>query len=429
MLSALYFVAIAALTLLSLTRRRILVVCGFYSFYALLTILDENNVPQLGPITIYRALYIVFLISLIARLVQDRDFLSHMRLLPRVSYLSLLAFLLASSLYAHSSDIFLFENPGGLWSRVMVLGLFWISAAHVHEEIDVKLIAATSAAVSFALAIWIIWNAAQLNFEAYRGGIEVNQNYVSIFVLAGLMPLTYVIFVARSIFFKILTFLILFCSILASLILASRGMLIAFVLGAIVMVGGFGRKLRPRTVLVVGLLLVSVLVIAMFLPGGDALVARTQSESIGTLNDRTEIWTLATRYFADSGIPRMIFGQGLSSGAHVIMPVMPMYANYHSEYLRWLMDQGVSGLLAFLVFLYFVSRHILQCTSPFKPLMIGWMTFLLISGLTSTISDAHLFWILFGVMVAAGSLENNSWHPSQLAFKSSPPTPLPIVTV
>jgi O-antigen ligase len=423
MLSLISFVAIAFLAVISVTRWRMLVICGFYSFYGLLTVLNEGDVPYLGSLTPYRALYLILLISLFARFVQDHNFLLRMRRLPLLPYIFLLVLMLASSFYAHSSEVFLPDNPGGIWTRLVVLGLFWISAAHVKQKHDLYLLAGTSLVVSLTLSIWVIWNAAQLNFEAYRGGIDVNQNYVSIFVLAGAFPLIDVIFIFKSRLVKFLSLPVLLCVALAALILASRGMLVAFIFAVIVMIARAVRTLRPQTVLALGSLLVLVLAAAVLLPGGDTVAARAQSENVGTLNDRTEIWSLALMYFADSGLLRMIFGQGLWSGGHVITPVMLIYSNYHSEYLRWLMDQGIVGLLAFLVFLYFVGNRIVQCNHPLKHLMLGWITFLLLAGLSSTIADSHAFWILLGVMIGTTCLEDelrSSPQPEMAGFSRTP---------
>jgi hypothetical protein len=111
MLSLISFVAIGLLAVMSVTRWRILVICGFYSFYGLLTVLNEGDVPYFGSLTPYRALYLILVISLFARLVQDHNFLLRMRRLPWLPYIFLLVLTLTSSLYANSSEVFLPENP------------------------------------------------------------------------------------------------------------------------------------------------------------------------------------------------------------------------------------------------------------------------------------------------------------------------------
>src|SRR5215469_16286651 len=86
MVSLFCFVAVAAMAILAVTRHRIFVICGLYCFYSLLTVLDPETVPRLGPITIYRAIYLIMFVSIVARLVQDGNFLSPMPRLPLASF-------------------------------------------------------------------------------------------------------------------------------------------------------------------------------------------------------------------------------------------------------------------------------------------------------------------------------------------------------
>ena len=151
-----------------------------------------------------------------------------------------------------------------------------------------------------------------------------------------------------------------------------------------------------------------VFAVALFLPGSGNLFARFQGEDLATLNYRTEIWSHSFRYFSDSGIARMIFGHGLLSGRHIIRPVFPDFENYHNVYLLWLMDQGIVGLIAFVGFLWCVIRQIFKWDRPLKSVMIGWLAFFSVAGLSSTISDERSFWILLGVMVGVTSLAGNS---------------------
>jgi O-antigen ligase len=123
----------------------------------------------------------------------------------------------------------------------------------------------------------------------------------------------------------------------------------------------------------------------------------------------------------------MVFGQGLSSGSFVIRPALPDYENYHNEYLTWLMDQGVVGLAAFVVFLYAVARRVMKSDHPLKNVMIGWLVFLSAAGFSSTISDQHLFWILLGTIVGASSWADNSGSSLQPVPRPVPQIPSSVV--
>src|ERR1051326_3719044 len=154
MFSAIYFTAVAALAGLSFTRRRVWIICGFYSFYALLTVLDVGNVPRLGPVTVYRALYLILLISLTAHFVQNRNFLRQSRRWLVFPYVLLLVGVLASSLYSIWLEVFSAET-GGIFGYLVMISLFWMSAAHVRQESDLKVFALTAVAVSFILSLWV----------------------------------------------------------------------------------------------------------------------------------------------------------------------------------------------------------------------------------------------------------------------------------
>jgi O-antigen ligase/polysaccharide polymerase Wzy-like membrane protein len=429
MLSVLYFAVVAALAVLSLTRRRIFVICGFYSFYALLTVLDEGNVPRLGALTVYRALYLIMVFSLVARVVQDRTFLLRMRRWPLLIYGVAIALVVASSLYSRSPHVFFSDAAVSMWGLIVIFSLFWMAAGHVHQESDMKILGATTTVVSLALSLWVIWHVVQLNFEAYRGGIEVNQNYVSLFVLVGALPLINALFTAKSWLLRFFLLSVLLVIVLGGMMLASRGMVAGFAVAAFFMVARLTYKRGLWIKLGAGLGLGAVITTALFFPG-SSLPGRFLEGDVSTLDERTLIWSQSLNYFAESGLTRMLFGQGFASGQVVIRPVLPDFENYHNEYLRWLMDQGMVGLFTFMVFLYEVVRRVLAGDHPFKNVMIGWLAFLLVGGMSATMSEAHVFWILMGVMVGACALPPVLARSPQAMIRgitppppSSPPVP------
>lgn len=406
MLSVLYFVALSILAVLALTRHRMLVICSFYSFYALVTVLDPNDVPHIGPVSVYRALYLIALISFVARLVQDSNFLNQIRRWPLTSYFFLLILIVASSLYSQTARAFSSTDLPTVWDIIAVFSLFWLTAAQVQREADLKLIAGTTVVVALVLSAWVIWNAARLNFTVLRGGIEVNQNYVSDFVLLGAISLINVVLVSKRLWVKLVSLLPLLLIMAASLILASRGLFIAFLVAVIWMAATALRGASRKTLLGVIAALVLIFCIALLLPGGTSLFARFGQVDVGTLDERTPIWEQSFRHFRESGLTRMIFGQGLSSITFVVGPYLSgeNFMNYHNQYLKFLMEQGVVGATAFLVFLYGMVHRIRRSGHSVKPVMIGWMGFLLVNGLSNTIADAHEFWFLFGVMAGVCAL-------------------------
>jgi O-antigen ligase len=427
MLLTICVLAVVGLAVAALTRRRVLVICGFYCFYALLTVLDQGDVPQIAGITVYRAMYVVLAISLLARAIQDRALFSKLRPLPWLWFSLCVLLLLAASLYSPSPEAFLFDSPWSVWSRIVFAALFVVTAAHIQQGSDLKFISYTVVAVSLTLSAWVIWSAAQFDFEAYRGGIEVNQNYVSLFVVSGALPLIHALFTAPKRWVKVLSLLLLPAIALATLILASRGLIAAFAAATVALLAGIFRR-RWRTFLVVLGVVVAGFALTILLPGGENFLRRFSEGDLGTLDERTILWTQAFRHFSDSGLIGMFFGQGLSSERMVLGTVTGEMFNYHNEYLRWLMDTGIVGLSAFLALLYSVGRGLARLEHPLKYVMVGWFTLLLVTGLTATISEEHVFWILLGAIAGVTALER---HPvgraavSAAAIQPAPPATLP----
>lgn len=425
MLSVALFSVVCVLAVLSLTRRRVLLIGEFYFLYAVLTVMDEGDVPHLGPLTVYRALYIILAISITARFMQDPDFLSQMRRWPLWSYSFVLALMIASALYSQTNHAFAPGDSWNVWFRLVTLLLFWFAACHIHQESDLMSVAIVVAGTSLVLSFWVIWSAARMDFEGYRGGISIDQNYVSLFVFPGALALISLLFALKRFLLKLICAVLLGCLLFAALILASRGMFVAFVCGALaLLVTAVKRKGR----LLVGILLGGTVVfaIALLLPGSGTLLERFRESDINTLDLRTLIWLHSLRHFADSGLFRMIFGQGLSSDRVIAGPLIHYLPNYHNDYLKWLMDKGVIGLGAFLFFLYQVGQRVLRSSHQLKTLMVGWLVFLLIAELTAVIGEMQMFWILFGVIAASCPLSGGSNGLQKLVPRSQALGPSPI---
>lgn len=403
MIGLICFASVAVLAILSVTRYRSVVIAGFYCLYALLTILGEFAAPHLGPVTVYRALYVILGISILARWIQDPTFATQVRRWPVWPYISLIVLVFASSLYSISKESISWDSDWNLWPHVVVMLLFLAAACLIHRPIDLEIFSAATVMISVFLSVWVIWNAAQLNFEAFRGGISSDQNYVSMFVFLGMLSLINVVLTGQN-RWRFLFVPVLLCGVFASFILASRGGFVAFGAATLWLLAGHLRH-RGRWVIVSTVAVLVVLAgTALLLPGGNGLLNSFQDENIGTLDFRLFIWKGSFVYFVNSGLLRMLFGQGLGSSTLVIGPVMPDLLNYHNEYLRWLMDQGIVGLAAVLFFFFTIGRKVLTMEYRLKYLMMAWLIFLMIMGLSETLCDGHLLWLILGVLASGSSL-------------------------
>src|ERR1700730_10371067 len=102
---------VTTLFLLAFTRRRILILCAFYVCYGLLTVINEDAVPILGGLTIYRMLYLILLLSIGLRILQDDRFLLRVRQWPLASFFVLLFVMAVSSFYSPSNTVLSFDDP------------------------------------------------------------------------------------------------------------------------------------------------------------------------------------------------------------------------------------------------------------------------------------------------------------------------------
>lgn len=420
MLSIVCFGAAAILAVLSVTRHRHLIICGFYCFFVLLTVLGEFVVPHLGPLTIYRALYLILGLSILFRWMQDRTFTAQIRRLPLLPFIALVVLVFASSLYSVFGDSLSWENNWNVWNHAVTMLVFLLTAFHIQRETDLNDFAATTVVVSVVLAFWVVRNIAQLNFEAYRGGISNDQNYVSGFIFLGMLVLIDVVLKGRS-RLRLLWIPVLLGELFTSLNLASRGMFIAFAMGALYLLISYLRG-RHRWA-VVGILTVLALVvgIALLLPGSELLFSRFQDADVSTLSYRMTIWKGSLALFADSGPLRMLFGQGLYSAPVVIGPIVPDLLNYHNEFIRWLMDAGLIGLGAITVFFYTIGRRTLTTTHPLKRLMMSWFIFFLVTGLSENLSDVQITWLFMGLIASCSSFAPESGYVPRTASEYSAP--------
>jgi len=405
MLTGIYLLMVVALMLLAFTRHTIWVIAGFYFVYGSLKILAMDNLLDLGQLLLFRAVYVALFISVFVRLLKDREFIGRIYRGPFFCYVLLICVFLCSALYSRSNHSFMAGDPANVWAFLLIYSLFWLSAAQVRLVSDVAVFAWSTILVSLTLSVWVIWNAATLNFDALsRGGIEVNQNFVSIFVLVGALALVYQVILQRGFWKKLLLMSLLLPMVLGSFILASRGVLGAFLLALVVMFFLFASTRGYKTIVALTVALIVVFGITLMLPGGEGILARVQGSGIGNINARAQIWAYSLHYIGDAGPLRMLFGNGYASAPVILGSVFTddMW-NYHNEFLYRLMDQGLIGLTVFIIFLYSVARSAYRTALPVRNLLVGWLVLLVVAGLTSTIADSHPFWILTGIIAGAST--------------------------
>ena len=401
-----------ALCFVALTKHRIWVLCGFYCIYGVLKVIALGDVVEWSSLALFQGLYVILLAATIARWCQDETFLRQIKSWPKL-YFAAIGIMFVSALYSISGNLFTAGDANGLAPKLTITALFLLAASQLQRSQDFKIFITATVFVALALSVWVIGSAFSLDFEAMRGGIDVNQNFVSVFVLVGAIPLIYMLFKVRGWIF-LGTIALLLVIALGSFMLASRGMLGAFIMALIFMAPSISKGKSKKAVLMLSLALVAVFAVALILPGGSSILGRFQEGDLGTLNGRTLVWNRAIDYFGEGSIMRQLFGYGLSSG-QVILPshLTDDLWNFHNQYLSWLVEEGFIGLIIFCGFLFSVGRSVLKSEHPLKPVMLGWLAFLGVAGMSSTIADIHAFWILLGVIMGACSLEKTNSESSE----------------
>jgi hypothetical protein len=412
--TALYLVSLAALLILAFTRWRIWALCGFYLVYGTVKVIAQEDMANWSQLLLFRCLYPVLAVSVLVRYFRDPTLLRQIRYWPVLAYCSLLVTILLQALYSQSANTFSGSSPFNIWGGLVITSLFWFSAAHIRSPTDLNVFAASTVVVSIVLSSWVLWTTAQLDFSAFRGGIEVNQNLVSLFVLAGAIPLVHAQFRVSGYAKRSAVFLLVGFAMFGAFLLASRGVLIAFLVAVLIM----APKLIPGKPLKGFFAISFVLCFALFLPGAfAALSGRFHEGDESALNGREQVWSYSIHRFSDSGLLHILFGSGYNSAAVILPSAMePNSWNYHNEYLNSLMDGGLIGLGAFALFLVVTWRLISKTDHSLKNVMRGWLVFLIVAGFSGVISGVHVFWPLLGAV--CGGIAAQKVPP---AIKSSSP--------
>ena len=262
-------------------------------------------------------------------------------------------------------------------------------------------------AASLVVSGWVIWTASQTGF-AYRAGLDVNQNVVTLFVGLGLVTVFCVTLESLTSRRRVVWTPLLLISVAimayAVLLLASRGMTVALVAAAAaVLIRAVNRDRRMLYALVP---LVAVVSLGFLLPGGQGIVERMSEGGVETGNERLPIWEATLDAFAAGNIRELILGHGFDSSRAVVQQRFGSLTSTHNTYLQILYEFGIIGLALFSfmhIDLLARSRHV---RGAHGLIMIGLLTFLLTTNLAMSASDGFMYWTTVGVIAAIAT-----WAP------------------
>lgn len=408
----LYSLILLAALLFSFTRHRIFALCIFFCAYGTLKVMAQDQTAAISwtQLLLLRALYPILLLSLAVRLFRDASLLKQIKDWPH-TYFALTAVAVLTAIYSISRHAFDLTSPFNVLGQLVIMLLFVIAASHVQAPDDFRIIAICAVLTSLALSWWILWTTAKLDFSAFRGGIEVNQNYVSLFELAGAIPLVHWLFRSNGFAKKLGIFALLAVVITGAALLESRGLLVAFAAAMLLMTPRLIPKKPVKGAVIISLAL-CVIMIGLYSGG---MLERFSDTDLSSLNGRSVIWKYSLHSLTESGPVRMLFGFGYNSAQVLLPPAMePGSWNYHNEYLNSLMDGGLVGLSVLLAFMISMWRKVARSTHPLQNVMKGWIVFIVVAGISGVFSGTHIFWLLLGSITGALSVEK---VPSKIDIK------------
>lgn len=251
---------------------------------------------------------------------------------------------------------------------------------------------------TLAIAGWVVGTSAQHGFPR-RAGILANQNDTSFILGFGLLAML-ATFAARKLS-AILSVALLAgvgAGVYALLLLASRGIGLAFAVSALAILG---RNLRPaRRSLSVLLALVVAGVVIFNLPGSDSLFQRFQSADVATANGRALLWRTTLDQFEHSNAYQLLLGHGFQSAQPVIRRANVTLTSTHNVYLQLLYDEGLIGLLAFISLHLVLLRRFWRTRSLITLYGASAVVLMLVAGLTMSTADNFLYWVATGQLLA-----------------------------
>lgn len=189
-----------------------------------------------------------------------------------------------------------------------------------------------------------------------------------------LFPLIFVFFEKR-----ILVAIVYVLSLLLIVFSAKRGAIICFIIETIIFLLLYRKTISPRyrkiSVLFIGTTFIALLYYVILLAEDNwFLVRRFEQFQEGNTSGRDEIYSSVLRFWLNSDIFNMIFGNGFFISPEVPGNIEKNYA--HQDWLELLAGQGIIGIIVYIFFyisiykFYFVKKGIMTIAEKFGYLCV-----------------------------------------------------------
>jgi len=399
--SVLIYVGLAAVLIALVLRTPdlgALAVGAYWGTFAIKSIVFSTVIIQ----GLFYPFYFAFFAAILASLLRGG-----VRVVPVVfwSFVTFFAFVLLSLIgFANPVDSYFIQ----VFVTMLICPLVLLS---IQSPQGLGTVSVLGGLAGIAISVWVIWEAALGGFS-YRGDVDVDQN-VAAFVLG--LSLTIVIsgFIRpkpRRHWLVQLAFLLTSGTMAyALLLLASRGMTIALGISFAAMI--IHVAVRDRRVVKTTFLLVAVAGLGLLLPGGDGLLQRFEGNSVGSLGDRTPIWTTMLNALVQSDVKELAIGHGFDSSRQLVRAETTVLGSAHNAYLANVFDYGIIGLLAFLGMHLLVLYRAARLRTPYATLATGIVWLLLGASLTTTASNEFMYWLALGFALACVSVGGAANQP------------------
>jgi O-antigen ligase len=290
--------------------------------------------------------------------------------------------------------------------RLVAYGFGAVALLNLLRPKAFRALIAAQVVTGIVISSWVI-HTSMTTRSAYRGGIDVNWNYVSLVISFGIIPVVVYLYhrLAGSKRINMLAaVLALVVQTYAMLLLASRGTSIALLAGLLVLLARVAKRRRMTAVSLMTLLFAGVWVLYQ-LPGGNALRQRWFEDRTESLNLRVPIWQTVVDEYVDRSVAQMLFGSGFDSGEYLADAAVSGLGSLHNAYLQVLFEEGLVGLIAFLIIPVWCFLRTARGSGRDHLYVLMVLAFVSIANLSG--SDEHMFefWIAFG---AAGAISFQS---------------------
>ena len=401
---------------MALRNRGIFCICVFYAVYGPATIMLPEEPPTVAGVTVYRWLYVFLALALLIALYRSGSVRKFREAVP-IPYFLIFICLLGSSIVSPYVVLYPLDNPQSCFNRILVYSLLGFTALQVWDDFDLKIFLWTVIGVSLTISVYVIQTAQTFRFEADRGGLAVNQNYVSNFIGIGVLATLYLAMHGKRL--GLLWGLLIPLQAFALNLLSSRGATTACLAAIVAMVLLDKRVSVTKRASAFAIFAIAVAAIILFAPAGARLLERFAQDDTRTLDSRTVVWSAITHDMGND-VAHFVFGEGFLASKEYVNRRSSLVGNTHSVFLEWLLELGVVGLGLFLWLLLLTLKRVRAADTPYTALFLGWISYLCFYGLTGTITDDHLFWIISGVILGACSIQRKTPVASPLTMSREP---------